>query len=97
MDEQNQNEMKNEEVPHEEAPVGETSSTEVHVENNEEGKSNMLGTLAIVILVALLGYGIYAYFNRDDGMVVEEEETTLEGEVDLEADAPALEEVLPVE
>lgn len=97
MDEQNQNEM-NENHPEGEAPMGGDGSMNVNVENDGEGKSGMLGTVAIIVLVALLGYGIYAYLNRDGGVVVDDEEVTedLELDVDLGAegeipgtDAPA--------
>jgi outer membrane lipoprotein SlyB len=96
MDEQNQNEMNNDGVPHEGAPVGGDGSTHVHMENNGEGKSSMLATVAIVILVALLGYGVYAYLNREAGVTVEEE-TLLDGEIELEADIPATGDGVPTE
>lgn len=88
MDEQNQNEM-NENRHEEETPMGGDGSVNVNVENDREGKSGMLGTVAIIVLVALLGYGIYAYLNRDTGMVVDDEEQTEDLELELDGEAGA--------
>ncbi|MEX0933611.1 MAG: hypothetical protein WDZ74_02530 [Candidatus Paceibacterota bacterium] len=94
MDEQNQNEM-NENHTEEETPMGGDESVNVNVENDHEGKSGMLGTVAIIVLVALLGYGIYAYFNRDNGTAVDEEgqvediELELDGGVGAEGEIPS--------
>lgn len=94
MDEQNQNEM-NENHSEGETPMGGDGSMNVNVENDREGKSGMLGTVAIIVLVALLGYGIYAYLNRDSGVVVDDEEVTedleleLDGELGTEGEIPS--------
>jgi|AntRauTorckE6833_2_1112554.scaffolds.fasta_scaffold46360_2 hypothetical protein len=91
MDEQNQNEMNNNR-PEEETPMGGEGSVNVSVENEGEGKSGMLGTIAIIVLVALLGYGVYAYMNRDSGVAVDEEQTEdleLDGEAGVEGEIPS--------
>ena len=83
----------NENRPEEETQMGGDGSVNVNVENDREGKSGMLGTVAIILLVALLGYGIYAYLNRENAVVVDEEEQTggleLDGEAGVEGEIPS--------
>jgi len=80
MDEQNQNGM-NDGGMENNAPMGGDNSTNVHVEG-EGGGRNPIATIAIILLVALLGYGVYAYLSRDNGSVEEPTDEDMEMEME---------------
>lgn len=91
MDEQNQGEMENQNPTE-----NNEANTQVNVEAPER-RSNTVATVAIILLVALLAYGVYAYLNRADeevlpeGDLVEEVENNgdLQGGLDVEVEIPA--------
>lgn len=91
MDEQNQGEMENQNPTE-----NNEANTQVNVEA-PEGRSNTVATVAIILLVALLAYGVYAYLNRADeevlpeGDLIEEVEDNggLQGDLDVNVEVPA--------
>jgi len=76
MDEQNHNEI------NEGADSVDTHNHE-HVDEGQK-KSGMLGTVAIIILVLLLGYGVYAYLNKSQAPV--DTPTTDQGTTEVEGE-----------
>lgn len=70
MDDQNQEGMNDTQTPE--------SSTEIHIEN-DGGSKNMIATVVIIILVLLIGFGVYTYMKRANKAPVQVDENTPAG------------------